>query len=180
VQVQATRRTELKLKESGTSTGRIWATMVALTLLVLASGCGLARTPSAEVAGNPTPTLALDATQAALAPAGPTLGGQRAGDDMLVWLASKPTQPVRGTAEMDAYLVGTDGQPVRDAKVTFDTDMTNMRHGPNQVVAVPAGDGHYRGQVRFLMPGPWRVITVIERPGRETVKSRFEFKVNFQ
>ena len=30
---------------------------------------------------------------------------------------------------MDAYLVGTDGQPVTDAKVTFDTDMTNMSHG---------------------------------------------------
>jgi len=28
------------------------------------------------------------------------------------------------------------------------------------------------------MPGPWRVIAVIERPSRETVKLRFEFKVN--
>ena len=81
---------------------------------------------------------------------------------------------------MDAYLLGAEGQPVTDAKVTFDTDMTNMSHGPYLVTAEPAGDGHYVGQVHFSMPGPWRVIAIVERPGRETAKLRFEFTVNMK
>ena len=106
------------------------------------------------------------------------MGGQQRAGDMLAWLTSKPAPPVRGTAEMDAYLVDTAGQPITDATVTFDTDMTNMSHGPNLVTAQPAGSGHYSGPVRFQMPGPWRVIATVTRPGQAPVKLRFEFRVN--
>jgi hypothetical protein len=121
---------------------------------------------------------ALDA-EASLAPVGPTLGGQRAGD-LLVWLASKPESPARGDATIDAYVVHPDGQPVDNATVTFDTDMTNMSHGKYLVPTQPTGNGHYVGQVHFLMQGPWRVIAVVERPGNETIKLRFEFDVSAQ
>ncbi len=79
---------------------------------------------------------------------------------------------------MDAYLVASGGQAITDAKVTFDSDMTNMSHGKYLVEAQPAGDGHYRGNVHFSMPGPWRVIAVVERPGQEPVRLRFEFTVD--
>ena len=56
--------------------------------------------------------------------------------------------------------------------------MTNMSHGLYLVATEPAGIGHYAGDVHFSMPGPWRVITIIERPGLQTVRLRFEFRVN--
>ncbi|MHB1135020.1 MAG: FixH family protein [Chloroflexota bacterium] len=157
---------------------RLWLALVVIGVLALVAACTPAAPRQAEKGTGSATSNALDAAQATLAPPGPTLGGQRSGD-LLVWLASNPEKPRRGEAKIDAYLVGTDGQPVSDAKVTFDTDMTNMSHGPNLVKAAPTANGHYVGQVRFSMPGPWRVITVVERPGKETLRLRFEFGVSF-
>ncbi len=147
--------------------------------LLLVSGCAAVRSGPGGGAAPAAPPPTLDAAQAALAPPGPTLGARRAGDT-LVWLSSTPTRPARGIAELDAYLVETTGEPIKDATVAFDVDMTNMSHGPNVVAASSLGSGHYRGQVRFLMPGPWRVIATIQRPQRDTAKIRFEFNVGLQ
>ena len=111
------------------------------------------------------------------APAGPlSAAGQQSGD-LLVWLSSTPAQPVAGDAQLDTFITdrrrGADQWP----KVTYDADMTNMSHGPYLVATEPAGSGHYAGDVHFSMPGPWRVITIIERPGLQTVRLRFEFRV---
>jgi hypothetical protein len=159
--------------------GWISLALVAVAAGVLLAACGGMNSRQAAVTIASPAEATLDSVQAALAPAGPTLGSQRQGD-VLAWLRSDPAQPRRGTAAMDAYLVDTQGQPIADAKVTFDTDMTNMSHGLYLVPAQPAGDGHYVGEVHFSMPGPWRVIAVVERPGRETTKLRFEFQVNFK
>jgi hypothetical protein len=153
--------------------------MAAVAVVALLAACGAAQSQQAEAVTAPAPATALVPAQQALAAAGPTLDSQRS-DDLVAWLSSRPAQPLRGAAEMDAYLLGAEGQPVTDAKVTFDTDMTNMSHGPYLVTAEPAGDGHYVGQVHFSMPGPWRVIAIVERPGRETAKLRFEFTVNMK
>lgn len=153
--------------------GRIWQMAAAVVLLALVCACS----PGASRGnGASTPPAALTPEQAALAPEGPTLGGQRSGD-LLVWLASTPSRPCEGTARMEAILLGIDGQPITDARVTFDVDMTNMSHGLYLVATDPAGDGRYAGDVHYSMPGPWRIIAVIERPTREAVRSRFEFKV---
>ena len=159
--------------------GWVWTALAAAALLALLAACVPAGSRQAGTITAPASPAATDAAQQDLAPAGPTLGSQRSGD-VLGWLSSTPAQPLRGTAEMDAYLVGTEGQPVTDAKVTFDTDMTNMSHGPYLVTAEPAGDGHYVGQCALLMPGPWRVIAIVERPGHETAKLRFEFTVKMK
>ena len=69
-------------------------------------------------------------------------------------VAARPRSPSRGTAEMDAYLVTAPrASRSRTAKVTFDTDMTNMSHGLYLVPAQPAGDGHYVGQRALLDAG---------------------------
>lgn len=156
-------------------TGRIWFALAAAAVLALLAACAATPSQQASTVSAPAPAAAL--VQGAPAPAGPTLGSLRSGE-LQAWLSSDPAQPRPGEAEMDAYLLGPEGQPVTDAKVTFDIDMTNMSHGLNQVVAEPAGDGHYFGQVHFGMPGPWRVIAIVERPGQETAKMRFEFMVN--
>lgn len=156
--------------------GLVLGGVVAVGLL---AGCGAAGLHRSGVAAASASTLTLNAAQEAKAPAGPNLGSQAQGD-VVGWLSSDPAQPVRGAANLDAYLVGADGQPVTDATVTFDIDMTNMSHGEYLVAAEPAGEGHYTGNVHFSMPGPWRVIAIVERPGAETARLRFEFAVTMK
>lgn len=86
-------------------------------------------------------------------------------------------QPATGVAAIDAYLVDVDGQPIEDATVTFDIDMTNMSHGQTLVTTTAAGDGHYTGDVHFSMAGPWRIVALVERPGQAPVPLRFDFRV---
>ena len=163
---------------SSVSKNRVLRLALALAAAaVLLVGCGAADSQQAAMTVSPSAQATLDAAQAAFAPAGPALGSQQAGD-LLAWLSSDPVQPVQGDALIDAYLVGLDGRPITDARVTLDTDMTNMSHGLYLVEAQGVGDGHYVGQVHFSMPGPWRVIAVVERPGQETAKMRFKFSVN--
>jgi len=97
----------------------------------------------------------------------------------IVRLASAPEQPVRGLDALEAYVLDAAGKPVEDAQVSFDLNMTNMNHGKNVVMAAAQGRGRYAGQVRFMMPGPWRVIVRVVRPGVPPEDLRFEFKVNF-
>lgn len=117
-------------------------------------------------------TPAPNMTQAA------ALGGKQSGD-LYVWIYSNPNPPIRGENLFDAFVTDGNGKPVTDAKITFDIDMTNMSHGKNVVSATAKGEGHYNGKLSFLMPGPWRVLVVIERGG-QTSTVRFDFIVNLK
>jgi len=97
-----------------------------------------------------------------------------------VRLSSSPTPPIRGIGTLEAVVTDTQGQPINDARVLFDLDMTTMSHGKNIVAAAPQGNGRYVGQVRFMMPGPWRVIAVVEQFGQPAEQMRFDFNVNFR
>ena len=108
----------------------------------------------------------------------PALGGKQSGD-LLVWIFSNPNPPIRGGNTIELLVTDTNGQPISDAKVSFDINMTNMNHGKNVVTASSLGEGRYSGEVFFLMPGPWRVIVGIERPG-QTKTVRFDFMVSFR
>ena len=108
----------------------------------------------------------------------PALGGKHSGE-ILIWIYGNPNPPIRGSNTLEVFVADTNGKPITDAKVSFDIDMTNMSHGKNVVVASSLGEGRYNGNVRFLMPGPWRVIVGVDRNG-QTEKVRFEFNVNWQ
>ena len=130
------------------------------------------------VALSPLAGCAPQAT-ALTAPAPGTLGNQQAAD-LVVRLFSTPTPPVRGLDVLEAVITDVKGQPVTDARVSFDLDMTTMSHGKYVVKAAPQAGGRYAGQVRFMMPGPWRVIAIIERPGHPIEQMRFDFNVNLR
>jgi hypothetical protein len=104
------------------------------------------------------------------------LGEKKAGD-VTVKLYGDPIRPVRGNNTLKAHLEGSNGQPITDAKIFFDIDMTNMSHGKNIVPASVLGGGDYTGKVNFMMPGPWRVIVGIEQGGQVN-SARFDFTVN--
>ena len=106
--------------------------------------------------------------------------GEKKSAHFIVTLSSDPTPPVRGLDALEAIVTDAVGVPVTDAQVSFDLNMTTMNHGKNVVTAVHQGKGAYGGQVRFMMPGPWRAIVRVLRPGQEPEDLRFEFNVKFR
>jgi len=106
--------------------------------------------------------------------------GEKKSAHFIVTLSSDPTPPVRGLDALEAVVTDAAGAPVTDAQVSFDLNMTTMNHGKNLVTAVHQGKGAYGGQVRFMMPGPWRAIVRVLRPGQEPEDMRFEFTVKFR
>jgi ABC-type glycerol-3-phosphate transport system substrate-binding protein len=149
-----------------------------LAAMLLLAACGMisGKLPEQPTA-IPTLTPALSATQDPNMTPVPALGGKPTGD-LLVWLFSNPNPPVRGDNTFEVLVTDLKGQPITDAAITFDINMTNMNHGKNVVTASSLGEGHYRGVVHFLMAGPWRVIVGIDRAGK-TNTVRFDFEVNW-
>jgi hypothetical protein len=147
-------------------------------MLVL-SGCGMMRGSSATPATSiPTFTPASPITPGSNAAQTTALGGKQSGD-LFVWVFSEPNPPIRGSNTFEAFITDASGQPVTDAKISFDIDMTNMSHGKNVVEAKSMGEGHYSSKVSFLMPGTWRVIVAVDRAGQASTV-RFDFDVNFK
>ena len=163
--------------------------LLAFAVLLSIAGCA----PAANA--SPTPVLTASNSQPPIAPTALPLGtptangvpafapgtlGNKKSANFVVRLSSTPTPPVRGISILEAVVTDAKGQPVNDAQVSFDLDMTTMSHGKNVRVAAPQGNGRYVGQVRFMMPGPWRVIAVVERAGQPVEQVRFDFNVNFR
>ncbi len=144
--------------------------MLVLIGLVLSAGCG----------GSLTATLEPQIVNQL--PPGTTLKGLPLGKnglkvgDYTVWLASAD-RPRPGSVTLDALVLGKDDQPVTDATVSFDINMTNMNHGKNVGKATNAGDGHYTGPVDFTMAGPWRVIVLVNQAGHQVASVQFDLDV---
>jgi len=160
---------------------RFWLPLTLCVMLALLTACSTAESASSgSKALSPATPITVEARplgDPAGLPSGPLLADGQQSGDLLVWLSSTPAQPATGNAQVDTFVVTSSGQPLTDAKVTYDTDMTNMSHGLYLVPTEPAGAGRYTGKVHFSMAGPWRVITIIERPGVPAVRLRFEFRV---
>jgi hypothetical protein len=151
--------------------------ILGLAVMSLLTACGMmSATLPEQPTAIPTLTPALSVPQDPAMTQVPALGGKPSGD-LLVWIFSNPTTPLRGDNTFEAFVTDANGQPITDATVSFDINMTNMNHGKNVVTASSLGDGHYNGDVFFLMPGPWRVIVGIEREG-QTNTVRFDFMVH--
>ena len=148
-------------------------------IMITLTGCAMMQSNSAELPTPlPTFTPALQTTSDPNITQAAALGGKQNGD-LFVWIFSNPNPPIRGDNTFEALITDANGQPVTNAKISFDLDMTNMSHGKNVVEAEPIGEGHDAGAIHFLMPGPWRVIVAIERSG-QTSTIRFDFNVNFK
>jgi hypothetical protein len=141
--------------------------LILVLLAIVTAGCGSSAAPEPQAVKDLPANVQLNGT---------ALGdGLRVGE-YAVWLTSATT-PAKGTAQLEAVVVDQNNQPVTDATVSFDIDMTNMSHGKNVIKTAPAGNGHYAGEVHFMMGGPWRVIVVVERPNQSPVNARFNFNV---
>jgi hypothetical protein len=146
---------------------------MALVVALTVSGC-------ASTAPGAPATTTFESPPSSI-PAEQTLGGggKKIGA-YTVTLFSSPNPPIRGSNTLEALVVDVNNQPVTDATVSFDIDMTNMSHGKNVVAAKSTGNGRYAGTLFFMMPGPWRVIVAVERAGQPAASDRFNFSVNLR
>lgn len=78
-----------------------------------------------------------------------------------------PYPPGR-TANIDFYVTRAD-EPVGEANITLQYDMTVMEHGPFQLLAVPTGRGHYLAAVDFAMDGTFWLNVSVDAAGKESV-----------
>jgi hypothetical protein len=148
-------------------------------IMMTLTGCAMMQSNSVVLPTSlPTFPPAFQATPNPNVTQASPLGGKQNGD-LFVWIYSDPNPPIRGGNTFEAFVTDANGQPITDAKITFDIDMINMSHGKNVVDATSMGEGHYIGNVHFLMSGPWRVLVAIERSG-QTSTVRFDFNVNFK
>jgi hypothetical protein len=141
--------------------------LLALTVLLLSTAC----TPQAKAPPPPSATAGADA---------PSALGEKNPAQITVSLSSTPYPPTMGLGTLEAKVSDAAGRAVTDAQVSFDLNMTNMNMGRSVVDAVSQGKGLYIGQVRYSMPGPWRVIVRIARPGQEPQEQRYDFAVKFR
>lgn len=133
--------------------------IVGLVIGLAVSGAGCAAAPaagSAEGAWTSAPRTPAPGLTAALSAARPPQAGQQS---------------------LELFITDDAQKPVTDAQVTFDLDMTNMSMGQSVIAAAGDGQGHYAAPVTFSMPGPWRLIATLERPGRPPAVVRFDFDV---
>lgn len=121
--------------------------------------------------------LGLAACSEATVQAALALGTDVAAHGLTFHLTSQPAQPVEGENTFHLWVGDAQGQPITDAEVWFTYDMTNMSHGKAIVSATPTGPGNYSGQVDFMMPGPWRLTAVVQRPGQPSYDVTFDFDV---
>jgi hypothetical protein len=105
-----------------------------------------------------------------------TLGEIKTGD-LTVKILTDHNPPVSGNNKFKAFITDVKGQPISDAKLSFDFDMTNMHMGSYVVSTASLGEGWYSSAVSFSMPGPWRVIVKIDRAGQINT-AQLDFGVN--
>lgn len=147
-----------------------------LSAVVLCGLAALATVTPLAVRSIRAGSSAHASTAAVVLPEG-ALGETVKAGNLLVSLAIVPGQPVVGQNSVDVFVGDAAGQPVKDATVTFDIDMTNMSHGPYLLAGQSLGNGHFTNQANFSMAGPWRVHVLIETPGQPVQKVRFTFRV---
>ena len=141
---------------------------VTLALAVVACGGGAATPggsdgpPSDESAGDQR--LWIKQGEDTLAFAN---GDEVASNGITAEIFVSPYPPGR-TANIDFYLT-RGGEPIEDANVSLQYDMTVMEHGPFQLLAVPTGRGHYLAAVDFAMDGVFWLNVSADAAGVESV-----------
>ena len=106
----------------------------------------------------------------------PASGFKQVGD-LRVWIINSPDPPRAGSGTLDTYVIDSNGQPVSDAVLTYDINMTNMNMGRSILRPSLVSEGRYSRAVKYSMEGPWRVTITIVHAG-QTSTTWFDFTVN--
>jgi nitrogen fixation protein FixH len=90
-----------------------------------------------------------------------------------VSLTTDPNPLRMGNANFIISVKDEKGQPVKNATVAFDLNMTAMNMGTQQGTATPQGDGTYAATGKLTMRGPWKVSTKITMPDGKLMNKDF-------
>lgn len=152
------------------ATARQALSALAFVMLLLVAACGGSSAP-ADVAGVSSPEAAAEGQRLWIKQGDETLafanGDEVASNGITAEIFVSPYPPGR-SANIDFYLT-RGGQPVEDANVSLQYDMTVMEHGPFQLLAVPTGRGHYLAAVDFAMDGVFWLNVSADAAGDESV-----------
>lgn len=107
-----------------------------------------------------------------------TLGWTALAEAGLTVTLTTGTEAVTGPNHLQLAIVDAAGLTPRDLTVTVDLDMTTMCMSDDILTATPAGDGQFVLAYDFTMPGPWKLIALIDRPGQERATAEFQFDVS--
>jgi hypothetical protein len=110
--------------------------------------------------GNP---LATDPSNALLE----NTAAQKVGN-LNVSIALSPYPPVGfQKSDFDVTLTDEQGQPIADARISFDLTMPGMWMPPNKLEAQHNDNGRYHAAGMFTMRDLWRIEVIIQRGGEK-------------
>lgn len=88
--------------------------------------------------------------------------------------------PARQKNKIELYFEGKNGQPVDNANVTIQCEMTDMSHEIAPISAIPKGEGHYLASLDLPMEGLWQLNVNITSPGaKQTSTYVFRLRNDF-
>jgi len=94
-----------------------------------------------------------------------------------ITLSTSPNPLRLGQATFMIDVKDKSGNPVDNATVSFDINMTAMNMGTQQGTATSQGNGRYSAVGNMSMRGPWRVRTTVKMPDGSTENKDFTVNV---
>jgi hypothetical protein len=91
-------------------------------------------------------------------------------------LEKRPTSYRVGSETISLKLTDADGQPITQAKVSLEGNMSHAGMAPVFGQATETGQGTYRGSLEFSMAGDWIVTIRATLSGGQQVERQFELK----
>ena len=93
-------------------------------------------------------------------------------------LTTDPSSPTAGNVNFIITVRDEKGNPVKNAKVFFDVNMTTMNMGTQHGTANSQQDGTYTATGKLSMRGAWRIATKVTFPGGKVMDKNFDINAN--
>jgi hypothetical protein len=103
--------------------------------------------------------------------------GSDATEQLQVSLITEPDHPRTGPVTLIVEVRDGQGSPVDGARVSVEVDHVGMAHGGIKGELAAQGSGRYRATGSLSMPGIWRAVVRVDRPGRPTQTRTFDLQV---
>jgi uncharacterized GH25 family protein len=94
--------------------------------------------------------------------------------DLTLTLSTQPQKTKAGENTLRLKITDKNGNPVKDAQVSFNYSMAMPGMVPAKADATLSKDGFYQSKVNFGMLGQWDVTVVIRRSGQKEIQESFK------
>ncbi len=94
--------------------------------------------------------------------------------EMTLTLDTQPAKPKAGEITLRLRVKDSKGNPVQDAKVSFNIVMAMPGMAPSKADGKLSGDGFYEAKTNLAMAGEWEVTVTIRRSGQKEIQEKFK------